>query len=621
MLSPGKHHLLIEKDPVKNLQQRLGILREALESPVVRQGLLLMCKEDVLFFIDLFGIQINPSTRARGPFITWPYQEAAIAGGETEIGGVTTFQHGLISCIEEGEDVRWPKSREGGASWCVLFVFVWLGIFHENIALGALSRDMDSVDKIDDPNSLFEKVRVMLRYLPDWMKGDVKDKKASFTFANGNTLTGEANVSSANVGGRLTALLIDEFGQFDRNGEAIFSFTSDVTKCRIFVYTHKDQMGMAYQLSSNPKYATMREIMTHWSQHPDKNKGLYRSIPEENKVEILDKQFPFPPKYQFDTTGKPLGGPCPGIRSPWYDKECIRRTDRDVQMNLDIDPSGGTTQFFNALMVSELARHYACAPCWEGEFIEGKLIAQPEGKIKLWRLPRADGKLVGRFGAAADLSMGVGASPSCLSIGDADTGEKILEYQNADQTPDEFAAFCLALLPLFPDAAGEPPLLSFERRGPGMIFLKHMLAGGYRRFHYEITETRLFGKVTEAPEAGWKPNLDSKKLLLSEYQISLKNRTYLNRSLRALQELLVWKYDQQGYVVYGRVTKNMDGSGARDNHGDQTIADALADKMMKQLGVSEVKKEEEDPYRSPASLGWRKRHAERQAQQQESWVT
>lgn len=622
MLSPGKYHLSISRDPAENLLQRRKILRAAAVDERVRRGLLAMCKADCLFFIDLFGIQINPQTREKGPFVLWPYQEAAIVGGVTNIGGEDIDCPGILPCLHNKKDVRWPKSRDGGASWVCLFTIVWLCLFQENIAAGALSRDMDSVDKIDDPNSLFEKVRVMLRYIPEWLKGEVKDKKGSFAFANNNTFTGEANVQSANVGGRLTILLIDEFGQFDKNGEHIFSFTSDVTSCRIFVYTHKDQMGMAYTISTDAKYADMCEILTHWSQHPGKKKGLYKFHIEDNRIEIIDKQYPFPPKYQFVTTGFPLGGPCPGIRSPWYDEQCSRRTERDIKMNLDIDPAGGVTQFFSALLISELARNFAQDPVWEGELIDGKLVEVKDGKIKLWRHLREDGKPgKGRYAAGADLSQGIGASPTCLSIGDADTGEKVLEFQSAELTPDEFFVFCMGLLPLFTDNFGNPPLLTWERKGPGEVFARFIKTSSYRHLWYNLNDKKIYGAIKESDEPGWHPQNEAKRELLNSYQIALKNRTYLNRSLRALKELLVWKYNPQGFPVYGRPSKNEDGSGARDNHGDQTIADGLTVMLMNVLGVSEVKKAEEDPYRSPASLGWRRRHHERLAKIQDSWVT
>src|SRR5690349_22531461 len=125
-----------------------------------------MCRQDALFFINLFAWQANPETMEEGPFITWDYQDVAILGGETEIGGKKVTQEGLLACVEDRKDVRWPKSRDGGASWVVLLVIVWLCLFSKKpIRAGAISRDEDAVDKLGDLDSLFEKIRHILKRL------------------------------------------------------------------------------------------------------------------------------------------------------------------------------------------------------------------------------------------------------------------------------------------------------------------------------------------------------------------------------------------------------------------------------------------------------------------------
>lgn len=645
MLSPGQWFRQVPKDPEANLRFRLAILKAAEKDPRIQKGLMAICKQDCLFWINTFAIQINPKLREKGPFITWPYQDVAIVGGETEIGGEIRFQHGLLACVEDQKDVRWPKSREGGASWVVLLVIVWLCIFHENIIAGAISRDEDSVDKLDDPSSLFEKVRIMLKYLPDWMKGEVKSKKMNIVFANGNPLVGEANVGSSGVGSRFTILLVDEFGQFDKHGDDIYAFTSDTCDCRVFVYTHKDTVGMAYQLSYDAKFAGMREIMTHWSQHPLKKKGLYR-VEEDGQVEILDRTFDFTALKGFDFVreAKPVGGPCPGIRSPWYDTECVRRTDRDIAMNLDIDPRGASDRWFDAYRIGILKAD-CVPPFWVGNLVfkDGKAISlrkDPNGQLKLWVTPKSfddaipDLPKMARFttpempmmrcAAAVDVAAGTGYSPSVLSVGNVDTGQKIAEYSNANIFGHEFASFVVAFLRLIVDRSGSHPFLCWETQGSA-VFEKCVIG----TYHYTPSYKRLdesipgLRKWDTKGRYGWSPNRQTILTLMENYREGLYERRIINYSDSALDECLNFVYTTGSVEYRARGKRQADASGAAVHHGDVVRADALMYMVMRLMGADaqEVKRQERDAWDVRTSEG-REKLAERQwaLEESEIWV-
>lgn len=628
MLSPGQWHKIVPKDLEKNLKYRLRVLKKASEDVGFQRYLTARCKEDILFWINTFVVQINPDIREKGPFICWPYQEVAIIGGETEIGGETVFQDGLLACVEDRKDVRWPKSRDGGASWVVLMTIVWLCLFHDNIAAGAISRDEDSVDKIGDPNSLFEKVRVILAHLPGWMKGEVKDKKLNFLFPNGNTFTGEANVSSANVGGRLTILLIDEFGQFDKNGEMIFDFTRDVCKCRVFVFTHKDQTGMAYRLCYDAKFTNMREIMTHWSQHPRKNKGLYRYNDNENKIEIIDKTFDFTKlkDFKFVMEPKPIGGPCPGIRSPWYDEECRSRNDRDISMNLDIDPRGATDRFFDAYRIQILKANYASEPVWVGNLEYDKngypiqLTEDPKGLIKLWVHPKSPKELPRmRAGAAVDVSAGVGHSPSVLVVGNARTGEKVLEYSNANIMAHDFARFCAAMLRMFKDDNGNHPMLVFEIQG-SRVFEKQLVeVYSYYPCWGKREEDVIGGIRDNKGRLGWLPSAKSILTLMEDYRHALYEQRVINYSESALDETLNFVYTDTSVEYRAKGKRKEDGSGATVHHGDVVRADALMWKMIKDR-YEGPEFEEKVKALDPRTAEGRYRLAEMSREEEYEWV-
>lgn len=629
MLSTGQFHKRIPRELQANLRWRTFVLNATENDFEMRQAVLFACKQDIIFWIDTFLFQINPDIPEKGPFIAWPYQEVAILGGETEIGGRTVFQEGILACVVDRKDVRWPKSRDGGASWIVLMTILWLCLFHENIAAGAISREEDAVDEIGNPNSLFEKVRIMLRHIPDWMKGGkVVDKRGMFMFPKGNTLIGSANVSAAFVGGRLTILLIDEFGQFDKNGEWIYDFTRDVCKCRVFVFTHKDQSGMAYTICYDEKFSEMREIVTHWSQHPRKNQGLYHYNQENNSIELLDKSY----KEVLENpvySPMPLGGPCPGIRSPWYDEECKARNFRDVSMNLDIDPRGAASQVYDTPTIMSLKRKHACPPLWIGDLEhtkEGKpirLVENPLGLLKLWVHPMSEREMpIMSCGAGVDLGVGNGATPTCLSVGDASIGKKVAEYSNSNIYPNDAAILFVAICRLFADETGNGARLCWEIPGPGLIFGRVVIELGYRNVYWRRDEDARFKVIDAKMRPGWVANPKSIYVLHTEYKDALYKGNFLNHSEQALAETLNFVYDGQTVKYKAKGIGGSDASAQGMLHGDIVVADALNWMMLKAMPAhraEKAKKKQKSDWLDPRTFDGRMKLAEAEAEAELIW--
>lgn len=594
-----------------------------------------ICAKDILFWINVFGVQFNPKLRETGPFITWPYQDVAICGGETMIGGEKRFQHGVLACVEDQKDCRWPKSREGGATWIALFVVVWLGLFQRNIKATAISRTEAAVKEVDDSDSLFEKVKVMLAHCPDWMKTGVRQKKGSVTFERTNSaFTGSANVESAGVGGRTTITVIDEFGQFDKNGEAIYDFTSDTAGCRLFIFTHKDNSGMAYKLCYDPKFVNMREIMTHWSQHPLKNPGLYRYDEATNDVVILDPdwhsgKYKYPTKFEFVREARPTGGPCPGIRSPWYDSETMdRRNERDVRMNLDIDPRGSTDRFFDNYLIRTLQNRHCRPPVWTGTLHYNKMTGTVErlahdadGLIKLWVMPKSEREMPRiRAGAGVDISSGTGYSASCLSVWNAVTGEKFLEYQNGDIFEPDLAVFVYAMLSMIRDDRGVRPTLVWEKQFGG-VFKKRIVD----QMHYSPVwmprDEAIIGRPkSQILKPGWNVSQPSILALMEEYRELLYQERVVNRSRESLDECLQLQYTSKGVEYRAEGKRQEDGSGAGVHHGDILRADGLGVMVIKDMGFeTPLAKVELDEYADPRTFDGRMKLHERAEEEELVW--
>lgn len=360
MLSPGKWHEQVPRGWRANLEFRARLLRLAKGSPKNQKALREACRQDILFFILCFVFQFNPKKKPEdriGPFIPWDFQEEALLSRPE-----TNGKKGILWCYENSQSAVVEKSREMGASWLFLIFQDWLSLFFEYTQTLNISRSADAVD-CKSPDSLFWKLRFMHERLPDWLKGEIVEEKMYFEYKRTHSITtGEASTGRAGVGGRASTIFIDEFPQIKEAVE-VRQRTANTADVRFFNGTHQGVDTEFYRLTQTPEIV---KIVMHWTQHPEKKVGLYRFDKEANKVEYLDKAHHFPVEFNFVMDGSPTGGPWPGVRSPWYDwKSKEIGSARGVAMELDINPTGSVSQFFDPLMISVLSSTYACRPYWE----------------------------------------------------------------------------------------------------------------------------------------------------------------------------------------------------------------------------------------------------------------
>src|SRR5437868_942539 len=106
MLSPGKWHEHVPKDPVENVRFRLDLLERARGDLAFQAAILEICRQDIFFYINTFVWQYNPKHVGDevGPFLTWPFQETAV-------------RRTLRRLFKDGRRILWEKSRELGATW------------------------------------------------------------------------------------------------------------------------------------------------------------------------------------------------------------------------------------------------------------------------------------------------------------------------------------------------------------------------------------------------------------------------------------------------------------------------------------------------------------------------
>jgi hypothetical protein len=550
----------------KNADFRRDTLLWAQKSEEHQQTLWEMCRRDPLFYINTFGWTYSPKDNPaypNRPFITYGFQDDAIDDICENIGF---------------HDVLLKKSRDMGATWLCLVCLEWRWHFFDGQSFLCTSRTEDLVDAPEDPDSLFWKLCYFIRKQPGWLQ-PMYTKTALHlgNDENGSTIDGCSTTSDSARGGRRTGIFLDEFASVP-NGRAMLAAVADATNCRIFNSTPKGTGTAFYLQQKNP---TTKKIELHWSRHPLKSAGLYCGKKDGTGFEYIDRKYHWPKNYPFIFDGKK--------RSPWYDEQCARRASKlEIAQELDMDDLASGSQWFDQDVLDSLIKSCAREPERGNLVIEdGRLKrfeADTKGFMQLWisleaNKPPSDRQYV----IGGDISAGTGASNSSLSIGDISTHEKIGEYTRPDLLPEAFALHAVALAMWFNNAH-----LIWERNGPGAIFAKAVRRLGYGKVYYAKNEQGFKGKVSDVP--GWMPTPKNKEDLLGSYRSALASSSFINRSKPALLEACEYVRDPSGAPAHAATLDAEDPSGARSQHGDRVIADALCYHWLKDFEASEPEK-------------------------------
>lgn len=570
--------MTVPKDPAANLQWRADLLTAAENDVDFQTDLYTACSQSVLFFVNAFAftLRIHEVDRQGGakqaehshlPFVTWPIQDRHIL----------RIEH----AIDEGESLLTDKSRDMGASWNHIIVYVHRFLFRPDEKHLMLSRKEDLVDMLDgqpknyphgslsDPDTLFGKIDYVLSRLPEWMlPKDMNRKKMHLVNNdNGTRIDGESTNAFAGSGGRRTSLLLDEMAKM-KEGASVKQSTKAVSVCRL-VNSTPHGAGTAYskwRMSGQIPVFTMG-----WWDHPEK--GFSRYVKQDKLG-----------RWQ--------------IRSPWYDRECEEATPKEVATELDMDHVGSGDTFFESTVI-ELHRKMHARPSkyrtgltinfrkgtaddaipgliqkWNLEYVH----ATPSGPWKLWTILRNTGqKGMGRpdqtktYTIACDIGKGMGASNSTISILCNETREKIAAFADPNVPPHAFAKIAVAACLWC--GGRTKPLLIWENNGdPGFDFGNQVT----QTFQYpNVYFDRQAGTTREkvGKRWGWRSSPEKKAIALGMLRRAYSHRGIINRDEAALDEALTYVHYENGGI--GPAALVEEPGAARMAHGDRVIADML----------------------------------------------
>lgn len=208
----------------------------------------------------------------------------------------------LLACIREEAPALIEKSRDMGATWVCCAFSVWLWLFWPGAAIGWGSRKEQLVDKLGDPDSIFEKMRMLINGLPPEFlprKFNPKEHMAYMRIVNpetGSTITGEAG-DNIGRGGRKLIYFKDESAHYERP-EKIEAALADTTRVPVDissvngignVFYRKREAGELWLGKVVP--GRTQVFIMDWRDHPAKNDAWYQERKSRAEQEGLQHIF------------------------------------------------------------------------------------------------------------------------------------------------------------------------------------------------------------------------------------------------------------------------------------------------------------------------------------------
>jgi phage terminase large subunit len=252
-----------------------------------------MCAEDVVHFFNTYLVTYDPRLVTQGlpayiPFDLFRRQEEMLRWLDAR---VVAAEEGLL---EKSRDIGWTWTAAGYA------LQKWLFIPGFRTTFG--SRKVDLVDKLGDPDSILEKVRLMIDTLPPWMrpKGWRRELHALHCKItnpeNGNLIGGEGGQEMGR-GGRASMYVIDE-GAYIDHADSVAAAILANAECRIWA-SSVNGPGDLFAKKRHDGTLRLDQIFTfHFTDDPRKDKEWEK----RKRRELASTPWMFAQEYDIDYT-------------------------------------------------------------------------------------------------------------------------------------------------------------------------------------------------------------------------------------------------------------------------------------------------------------------------------
>lgn len=221
-------------------------------------------KNNPIEFIEDFCDTYDPRRKGNKfiPFILFDVQKDLI---RWLLESIETDQGGLIE-----------KSRDMGATWvaCAFSIYLWRFVPGSSVGFG--SRKEVLVDRLFDPDSIFEKMRLIIRRFPAYVlpKGFNPEKHLSFCRIinpdTDSTITGESG-DNIGRGGRKLIYFKDEAAHY-QHAESIEAALSENTNIQIDMSSVNGVNNIFYRKAHSN---SIRKFVMDWRRNPLKSQSWY----------------------------------------------------------------------------------------------------------------------------------------------------------------------------------------------------------------------------------------------------------------------------------------------------------------------------------------------------------
>ncbi|KQW79726.1 hypothetical protein [Brevundimonas sp. Root1279] len=222
------------------------------------------CAADPLYWFDKYAWTYDPRLVGKPGgafvrFLLWPKQREFITW--------------LLARVEASEEGLGEKSRDVGVTYLCGGFALWAWLFRPGFKSTFGSRKVDYVDKKDDPDSIFAKIRIMLyrqpsQFMPEGFNRSSHDNYMRITNPEtGSVITGEGGEDMGR-GGRSSMYVVDE-AAFVANAETVEKALSGNTDCVIWV-SSVNGMGNLFARKRHSILKPHQIFRLHWRDDPRK---------------------------------------------------------------------------------------------------------------------------------------------------------------------------------------------------------------------------------------------------------------------------------------------------------------------------------------------------------------
>lgn len=246
--------------------RRLTLLRDLKDNPAAQAVEKEFCRRDPVHWFNNWAWTYDPRAVANKlpaylPFDLFPRQVDLVGW--------------LLARVAGSEEGLVEKSRDVGWTWVAAGFALNRWLFCPGFKTTFGSRKEEYVDRIGDPDSIFEKIRLLYYRLPLWMRPVGFDPNEHDNFrrlinpANGNVIVGEAG-DNMGRGGRATLYLVDEGAYIERAERVEASIVANAD-CRVWASSVNGRDNLFARKRHEGGLRQEQIFRFHWRDDPRKD--------------------------------------------------------------------------------------------------------------------------------------------------------------------------------------------------------------------------------------------------------------------------------------------------------------------------------------------------------------